>query len=102
MNTERLRKARESLEFTQDVLAEKLGVEPLQIWRWESGRNKPSVDIVIKLAEALNVTSDYLLGITDEPTPAVMSHLSAKERAAIAAWRRGERLEAVKVIVADE
>lgn len=102
MRIDRIKNTREQLGLTQDELAEKLGVDSLQIWRWENEKNKPSADWIAHLAEALSVSSDYLLGLSDEPNPANMTVLSPKERAAISAWRKGLRLEAVKMIVADE
>ena len=100
----RMRDLREASGFTQEELAEKIGVNVLQINRYEHNKNNPTSDIAAKIATALNTSTDYLLGLTDEPTPMswVKSGLTAKERAALAAWRRGERLEAAKVILNDE
>jgi transcriptional regulator with XRE-family HTH domain len=102
MRIDRLKQVREQLKLTQDELAEKIGVDSLQVWRWENGKNKPNADWIASLSEALSVSSDYLLGLTDEPNPAKMTVLSSKERAVIAAWRKGERFEAIKVIAGDE
>ena len=101
---QRLRKLREELGLTQDELAEKIGVAVLQINRYEQHNSQPKAELVARMAQALDVSADYLLGLTDDPAPAGLSkgELSAKERAAIAAWRRGEPYEAVKVIVGDE
>jgi len=101
MRVDRIKEIREQLGLTQDELAERVGAETLQIWRWENNKNKPSADWIINLAEALSVSADYLLGLSDEPNPSNMTVLSSRERAAIAAWRRGEQLEAVKVIIND-
>jgi hypothetical protein len=58
--------------------------------------------MIKKIALALNVSSDYLLGLVDDPTPPTLSGtLNAKERAVLAAMRRDERLEAIRVIVGD-
>jgi transcriptional regulator with XRE-family HTH domain len=104
MRGERIRKLREELGWTQDVLAEKIGVPVLQINRYENNKTKPNADMITILAENLSCSADYLLGLTDDPTPHHLeaSELRAKERIAIAAWRRGDRFEAIKVIVGDE
>lgn len=100
----RLKLAREKAKHTQASLAEVMGTNPRQVWRWEAGENEPSGEIVARLAQALDVSSDYLLGLSDEPVSMVRdaSKLNAKERAALSAWRRGDRFEAIKVIVDDD
>ena len=97
MRGDRLRKVREAQQYTQDELAEKLGVAVLQIWRWESGKNEPSGEIVAQFAQILNVSTDYLLGVSDVPSP-VNSELSMEERRVLTAMRNGDKLEAIRVI----
>ena len=46
------------------------------VGNWRSGRNKLSMEAIIKLARYFNVSTDYLLGLTDERRP-----LSATEAA---------------------
>ena len=100
----RLKAARAKAQHTQASLAEIMGTDARQIWRWENGENEPSGEIVARLASTLEVSSDYLLGLTDDSVPRTVDagKLTAKERAALSAWRRGQRLEAIKVIVEDE
>lgn len=104
MHGQRIRGLREALGYTQDDLAEKINVAVLQINRYENDKTKPNGEVIARLAQALYTTTDYLLGLTDEPSPSGLSSndLTAKERAAIVAWRRGERFEAIKVIVEDD
>lgn len=40
------------------------------ISRYEAGKTKPSVDDIRKLAYYYNVSADYLVGLTDDRTPA--------------------------------
>lgn len=61
----RLRLAREAREFTQADLAVKAGLQPSAIGHFEKNRRKPSFANIRALAKALSVTSDYLLGRTD-------------------------------------
>ena len=49
------------------------------VGNWRSGRNKLSMEAIIKLARYFNVSADYLLGLTDERRP-----LSAAEVAQVA------------------
>ena len=39
------------------------------VGNWRSGRNKLSMEAIIKLASFFNVSADYLLGLTDERKP---------------------------------
>ena len=63
----RLRQCRDRLEIGQRELARRSGV-PFQTISWlESGeRSSTSSDNLRKLADALQVSTDYLLGRTDE------------------------------------
>lgn len=36
---------------------------------WKKGKFKPSADAVVKVAQYYNVSTDYLLCLTDNPTP---------------------------------
>ena len=64
---ERLRSARELRGLSQRELSEKLGVPPSSIAHFEGGRRKPSFENLYRLANALEVTTDYLFGRTEEP-----------------------------------
>jgi transcriptional regulator with XRE-family HTH domain len=99
MDGNRLREIRLQAGHTQESLAELLGVGIRQIWRYEKNETEPSGDMVARLARALNTSADYLLGLIDDPAPSHIEDLSPKERAAVAAWRRGDVREAIKAIV---
>lgn len=65
---ERLRTAREQLrKWSQSELGEKAGLPSSSIAHFETGARKPSFDTLRKLANALEVTTDYLLGRVDAP-----------------------------------
>lgn len=58
----RLKAARESKSLTQSQLASIAGFQPSAISHFEVGNRAPSFENLKKLADALNVTTDYLLG----------------------------------------
>ena len=60
----RIRLAREHAGLTQEKLAETIGVSRTAISRWESGEIDPTIEHLIHLALTLNVSTDYLLGIS--------------------------------------
>jgi transcriptional regulator with XRE-family HTH domain len=64
--SERLRRAREAKDLSQTGLAERCGLQPSAISHFETGRRLPSFDNLKRLADALSVTMDYLLGRSDE------------------------------------
>jgi transcriptional regulator with XRE-family HTH domain len=65
---ERLKTAREQLrKWSQAELGAKAGLPPTSIAHFEAGSRKPSFDTLRKLANALEVTTDYLLGRADDP-----------------------------------
>ena len=64
---ERLRKARELRDWNQAALAEKAGMSASSIAHFETGTRKPSFESLRRLANALAVTTDYLLGRVDTP-----------------------------------
>lgn len=62
----RLRSARETRGLNQSDLAEKCGFQTSAISHFETGSRKPSFDSLRRLAEALDVSTDYLLGRVNE------------------------------------
>ena len=67
---ERLRRIREEKRLNQSDLAERAGFQPSALSHFESGRRAPSFDNLKKLADALAVTIDFLLGRETVPTSA--------------------------------
>lgn len=102
MRTDRLARIRELRQISQADLADMVGLGTQQIYRYENGKTKPDGDVVAKIAQILEVSTDYLLGLTDSPVPYIDADLTEQERKALTAWRRGEKYEAIKVIVDDE
>lgn len=60
--SERLKSLREEKGLTQVQLSSLAGITSRQIQKYEAGSARPRLDAVEKLAKALNVTPDTLLG----------------------------------------
>ncbi|TVQ79774.1 MAG: XRE family transcriptional regulator [Phycisphaeraceae bacterium] len=63
---ERLKASRDARGQSQSDLAARAGFQASAISHFETGRRTPSFDNLRRLANALNVTTDYLLGRVDE------------------------------------
>lgn len=71
-----MQKLRKQKNWSQETLAEKLGVSRQAVSLWERGESMPEIDKLIPLARLFGVTADYLLDDTQEalgekPQPAV-------------------------------
>ena len=63
---ERLKELRIKKQYTQSQLADILGVSKSNISKYEAGSVEPNLDIIANSAKHLGVSTDYLLGISDE------------------------------------
>ena len=75
----RLRQLRKDCNLTQQQLATLIGVKNSVISFYEVGERMPSPDALRKLALALHVTTDYLLGI-DRGATVDVSGLDEQDR----------------------
>jgi len=66
---DRLRDLFRKTNYTQDQLAEKLGVKRQSISYYCDGSSKPDWEKLGIIAKFFGVSSDYLIGITDDPKP---------------------------------
>ena len=66
---ERITKARKELGLNQKELAKKASLTEANLSRYENGLREPKSALVLaRLADALEVSTDYLVGLTDEKT----------------------------------
>lgn len=61
----RLKLLMEEQDLSQNKLAEKIGVSEVSIHHYCCSETLPRVDILIDLAKFFDVTTDYLLGLSD-------------------------------------
>ena len=66
---QRLREVRTSQKLTQEQFADKIKYARNTVMCWETGRRLPGSDAISSIATQFNVSSDYLLGLTDTPHP---------------------------------
>lgn len=63
----RMRDLREDHDMTQTDVAKRLDVPQERVSEWERGLYEPRLDIIIALSQLYEVSTDYLLGLTDNP-----------------------------------
>jgi transcriptional regulator with XRE-family HTH domain len=86
---ERLRRLREELNISQREFARRCGFSDSLISKYEKGESDPSSYFLKIMAEQLNVSTDYLVGLTDDPRGQAFSNeLSANEQAVLDMYRR--------------
>lgn len=83
MLSQKINELRLSNGWSQVQLAKKLNVTKQTVSNWENDNIQPSIDMLVRLARAFNVTTDYLLGLENTPRLSVeglpihvVSHLS--------------------------
>lgn len=72
--SKRLKEAMNEQRVTQVQLAEQLGIGKSSISQYLSGKNEPKVKTMTSIAEALNVSVDWLSGAIDEPSDDGFNH----------------------------
>lgn len=63
----RLRNLREEKGYLQKFVADKIGVRSNTLSGYENGTRSPDPNMILKLADLYNVTTDYLLGKSGNP-----------------------------------
>jgi transcriptional regulator with XRE-family HTH domain len=63
---ERLKELREEKNLSMRELSKKVGYTHNVIGKWESGKTFPTLPAITTLANFFGVSSDYLIGLTDD------------------------------------
>lgn len=63
--SKRLKEIRLEKGMDQKTLAKALNTSQTNVSRWENGKFQPDIETIIAIAKFFNVTTDYLLGLTD-------------------------------------
>jgi transcriptional regulator with XRE-family HTH domain len=88
---QRLAALRKERGFTQQQMADKIGMHVSQLKRYESGASQPTIEVFRRIVLALNVSADMLLFEEGERGPderlklqfEAVSHLDEHEREAV-------------------
>ena len=63
----RIRDLREDRDLTQKEIAEYLHIKQNTYSQYENGQRQIPIDFLISLAKYYNTSTDYILGLTDNP-----------------------------------
>ena len=63
--SERLRETRLEYPMSQNKLATLIGVKQNTVSNWEAGIRQPDFDMLMEIAQTLDVSTDYLLGLRE-------------------------------------
>ena len=64
----RLKELRLTKKMSQQILADLIGVSRSTVAMWETSSSQPDNDCLLKLSDIFEVSTDYLLGRTDDPS----------------------------------
>lgn len=78
MLSEKLREVRVSRGLSQVELAKQLGVTKQSVSNWENDNIQPSVEMLVKIAQTLSVSTDFLLEL-DSKTYIEVTGLTSQE-----------------------
>lgn len=69
---EKLKQEREKRGWSQTELSEKIHVSRQSVSKWETGKNYPSIEVIIDLSDLFGMTIDELLRSDEELTEKVI------------------------------
>lgn len=64
---------RKMKKLTQTELGDMLGVSYMTVRRWETGKSKPKLDEIKKMANIFGTTAEYFMGLQEESTDSTTS-----------------------------
>ncbi len=82
----RLKEARLRSSLKQNELADLIHVSRQAYSLYERGKRRPSWETMIALAKALNVSTDFLLGLSEDPNPSLK--LDPREQEIVRTYHR--------------
>lgn len=63
---QRVRDLREDMDYTQIQVAEKINLHRTQYQRYENAITPVTADFIVKIAKLYDVSTDYILGLTND------------------------------------
>lgn len=94
MLSEKIAALRRKRGWSQEELAEKLGISRQSVSKWESGASVPDLDRIIRLSSLFEVSTDYLLKEDDEVCfdQTVSAEIDRRLETETGSWKQGRRV----------
>lgn len=97
----RMKALRKRANWTQQQLADEIGVDKRQVIRYEKEEAEPLATTLGMMAEKLSSSTDYLVGRTEIPDPCLVeTDLTDEEREIILALRHRQGNRAMQALAA--
>ena len=77
---EKLRELRRKKDITQEELANRFGISPQAVSKWERGEGFPDITLLPELAQYFDVTIDELMGMEEERMRAKLDAYDEEDR----------------------
>lgn len=86
---DKIKELRKKSKITQAELSDSINIGQSTLANFENGKRTIPVDIVIQLAQYFNVSTDYLLGLSNSPDSEIVhgEQLSIEEKEIVDAYR---------------
>lgn len=102
LEPERLKRARERMHYSQQEIADKLGITAQSYSAFERGVKDPSSERLKQFCKILECSADYLLGLTPEPDETIeVKALPKDEQNLLEGYRKGKIPRIVKRFLSD-
>ncbi len=99
---ERIFQLRDEYHLTNKEVEIRAGLANSSMSQWKKGKGKPGMDSIIKIANFFDVSSDYILGLSDirHPNSAAEkdSQLSEEERILLTAFQSASAINRFRII----
>lgn len=104
IRADRLQQLQKEKGYTNRYIATVIDVNENTVSRWVSGKRQPGGLSLNQLAALLDVSIEYLTGLTDDPTPPSndIGDLSEEERLLLQVFRRGGRKALLRQLGEDD
>lgn len=93
----RIKELRESRHLSQQRLAIDMNVSQAMISKYELGQSEPDIQMIMKLASYFQVSTDYLLGLSDSKICVTVINLSEDEKNILYDYKRMDTIQKIKV-----
>ena len=94
----RLRKLRIEKGYNQERMAMELNVSQTTISAFETGERQPDSEMLIRISKFFDVSTDYLLDLSDARKPLTSRDLSTEEANLVYLYRKLNKTNKEKVI----